>query len=95
MCSSCARPKIAVLGACHTISLGPWCCVARRAPSCPTVPRRAPLQVTDALRHVPHCMEYMGEVRNTAIFRFCAIPQIMAIGTLAICYNNGKLFEGG
>lgn len=52
-------------------------------------------QVTNALQHVPHCMAYMSLIRDPAIFRFCAIPQIMAVGTLAQVYNNGKVFEGG
>ena len=50
--------------------------------------------ILDALRHLPFCIEYMKKLRNRMVFRFCAIPQIMAIGTLAICCNNGKLFEG-
>jgi farnesyl-diphosphate farnesyltransferase len=50
--------------------------------------------VTDALRHLPHCLSYMAAVQHPMNFRFCAIPQIMAMGTLALCYNNGKLFEG-
>jgi hypothetical protein len=50
--------------------------------------------VTDALRHIPHCLAYMGKLRDRDIFRFCAIPQIMAAGTLALCYNNGGVFEG-
>ena len=50
--------------------------------------------ILDALRHMPYCIEYMKKLRNRMVFRFCAIPQIMAIGTLAICFNNGKLFEG-
>lgn len=36
----------------------------------------------------------MQGLRNRDIFRFCAIPQIMSIGTLAQLYNNGKVFEG-
>lgn len=36
----------------------------------------------------------MQGLRNRDIFRFCAIPQIMSIGTLALLYNNGKVFEG-
>lgn len=32
--------------------------------------------VTDALKHVPHCLKYMQRVRNWQIFRFCAIPQV-------------------
>jgi len=50
--------------------------------------------ITDALQHVPYCMEYMAGLRHKWVFRFCAIPQVMAIGTLALCYNNGKVFEG-
>lgn len=50
--------------------------------------------VTDALRHVPDCIEYMSRVRTDDIFKFVAIPQVMAIATLSECYNNGKIFEG-
>ncbi|GMH39565.1 hypothetical protein BSKO_07463 [Bryopsis sp. KO-2023] len=50
--------------------------------------------ITDALRHVPSCFEYMGKLKDPMIYRFCAIPQVMAVGTLALCYNNGKVFEG-
>lgn len=50
--------------------------------------------ITDALAHAPHCLEYMSRVRNPWVFRFCAIPQAMAIGTLALCYGNGGVFEG-
>jgi phytoene/squalene synthetase len=32
--------------------------------------------VTDALRHAPHCLQYMAKLRNPDIFRFCAIPQV-------------------
>lgn len=38
---------------------------------------------------------FMQGLRNRDVFRFCAIPQIMSIGTLAQLYNNGKVFEGG
>eukprot|EP00798_Chlamydomonas_sp_ICE-L_P000453 gene453-1855_t len=49
--------------------------------------------ITDAMRHLPFSIEYMSKVRDVQVFRFCAIPQIMAIATLAMCYNNGKVFE--
>ncbi len=48
--------------------------------------------VTDALRHVPDCLEYLSLLRNRKVFRFCAIPQLMAIATLAKIYNNPKVF---
>ncbi|KAK9165376.1 hypothetical protein Scep_000567 [Stephania cephalantha] len=50
--------------------------------------------VTNALLHVEDCLTYMSALRDPAIFRFCAIPQIMAIGTLALCYNNVEVFRG-
>ncbi|GKV24120.1 hypothetical protein SLEP1_g33771 [Rubroshorea leprosula] len=50
--------------------------------------------VTNALIHVEDCLKYMSALRDPAIFRFCAIPQIMAIGTLALCYNNIEVFRG-
>uniref|UniRef100_A0A7S1THX1 squalene synthase n=1 Tax=Compsopogon caeruleus TaxID=31354 RepID=A0A7S1THX1_9RHOD len=50
--------------------------------------------VTDALRHVPDCIEYMVRIRNEHVFNFVAIPQVMAIGTLAECFNNPMVFEG-
>lgn len=43
---------------------------------------------------MPYCVQYMEQLRDTMVFRFCAIPQIMAAGTLGLCYNNGKVFEG-
>mmetsp|Transcript_9663 Transcript_9663/g.14555 ORF Transcript_9663/g.14555 Transcript_9663/m.14555 type:complete len:451 (+) Transcript_9663:23-1375(+) len=48
--------------------------------------------VTNALEHIPDCLEYMGRLRTRANFSFCAIPQVMAIGTLAACYNNPQVF---
>ncbi|KAF3596606.1 hypothetical protein DY000_02027894 [Brassica cretica] len=50
--------------------------------------------VTDALTHIEDCLKYMAALRDPSIFRFCAIPQIMAIGTLALCYNNVQVFRG-
>ncbi|XP_061340551.1 squalene synthase 2-like isoform X1 [Gastrolobium bilobum] len=50
--------------------------------------------VTNALMHAEDCLKYMSALRDLAIFRFCAIPQIMAIGTLALCYNNIEIFRG-
>ncbi|XP_073313995.1 squalene synthase-like [Primulina huaijiensis] len=50
--------------------------------------------VTNALSHVEDCLKYMSALRDPAIFRFCAIPQVMAIGTLALCYNNIQVFRG-
>lgn len=50
--------------------------------------------ITDALRCVPECLAYMDLLRKEEVFRFCAIPQVMAITTLAELYNNPKVFTG-
>lgn len=50
--------------------------------------------VTDALELVPDCLAYLSKLRCTEIFRFCAIPQVMAIATLDFCYANSNVFTG-
>jgi farnesyl-diphosphate farnesyltransferase len=50
--------------------------------------------ITNALQHLPDCLEYMARLKDQRNFSFCAIPQIMAIGTLAQCYNNHGVFTG-
>ena len=50
--------------------------------------------ITIALSHGVDSLEYMSMLKNVDVFRFCAIPQVMAIATLAECYDNGKVFEG-
>jgi farnesyl-diphosphate farnesyltransferase len=48
--------------------------------------------VNDALYHATDCLDYLKLLRNERAFRFCAIPQVMAIATLAEVYNNQKVF---
>ncbi len=50
--------------------------------------------VTDALTHVPACLEYMARLHTPEVFRFCAIPQVMAIATLDKVYANADVFTG-
>lgn len=50
--------------------------------------------ITDALEHVPDCITYLNQLQCKEIFRFCAIPQVMAIATLAKCYHNVNVFTG-
>lgn len=50
--------------------------------------------VTDALRHVSDALAYMSILRSKKVFRFCAIPQVMAIATLSKVYNNPLVFTG-
>jgi len=49
--------------------------------------------VADALEHVPDCLAYLSRLSDPQIFRFCAIPQVMAMATLAACYNNPNVFR--
>jgi farnesyl-diphosphate farnesyltransferase len=50
--------------------------------------------VLNALGHAEASLEYMARLRDPAIFRFCAIPQVMAIATLSACFNNHAVFTG-
>jgi farnesyl-diphosphate farnesyltransferase len=50
--------------------------------------------VTDALECIPECVEYMELLKTEEVFRFCAIPQVMAIATLNDLYNNPNVFTG-
>jgi farnesyl-diphosphate farnesyltransferase len=50
--------------------------------------------VADALELAPDCLAYMSHLQCTEVFRFCAIPQVMAIATLEKIYNNPNVFTG-
>ncbi|XP_074313254.1 squalene synthase-like isoform X1 [Silene latifolia] len=50
--------------------------------------------VTNALFHVEDCLACLSPLRDHAILRSCSIPLIMAMGTLALCYNNIRVFRG-
>lgn len=49
--------------------------------------------ILDALQHVPDCLRYLKLLQNPKVFNFCAIPQLMAIATLAELYNNEDVFK--
>ncbi|MCB9257025.1 MAG: squalene synthase [Chitinophagales bacterium] len=44
--------------------------------------------VENAFDHVSDCISYLEALENDKVFRFCAIPQLMAIGTLSLIYNE-------
>jgi farnesyl-diphosphate farnesyltransferase len=50
--------------------------------------------VLDALALVPHCIAYLEQVTDGSVFRFCAIPQVMAIATLQHVFDNEQVFTG-
>ncbi len=47
----------------------------------------------NALQHIPSCISYLKLLKNNQVFRFCAIPQIMAFATLAEVYANPKVLR--
>lgn len=49
--------------------------------------------VLNALDHADECLFYLAGLREQSVFNFCAIPQSMAIATLAVCFRNPKMFE--
>ncbi|KAK2644806.1 hypothetical protein Ddye_020001 [Dipteronia dyeriana] len=51
--------------------------------------------VTNALRHVEDCLKHMSALKDNAVLRFCAIRPVLAMGTLALCYNNIDVFKTG
>ena len=50
--------------------------------------------VTDALELAPDCLAFLSMLKCPEVFRFCAIPQVMAIATLERLYNNLDVFTG-
>ncbi|KAJ6661221.1 hypothetical protein lerEdw1_015358 [Lerista edwardsae] len=50
--------------------------------------------ITNALHHVPDALTFLSRVKNQNVFNICAFPQVMAIATLATCYNNQQAFRG-
>ena len=50
--------------------------------------------VIDAYRHLPAVIRYMEQIQNPHVFKFCAIPQVMAIATLERLVNNPDVFTG-
>lgn len=49
--------------------------------------------IINALKQVPQCIEYLSMVYEPKHFRFCAIPQVVAIQTLATLFNNKNVFK--
>ena len=51
--------------------------------------------VLNALRHVEACLCYMAGIEEPRVFTFVAIPQVMAIATLELVFQNPRIFEAG
>ncbi|KAK9451620.1 isoprenoid synthase domain-containing protein [Limtongia smithiae] len=50
--------------------------------------------VADAIEHAPDCLYYLAGIKEQSMFNFCAIPQVMAIATLELVFQNKKVLTG-
>lgn len=48
--------------------------------------------VLNAMDHIKDCLIYLSKVYDPSTFSFCAIPQVMAIATLAEVFQNQNVF---
>jgi farnesyl-diphosphate farnesyltransferase len=49
--------------------------------------------VLNTMSHIPQVLSYLNRLRNPSVFRFCAIPQVMAIATLNLVFGNLQVFR--
>lgn len=49
--------------------------------------------VLNALGHADECLYYLAALREQSVFNFAAIPQTMAIATLALIFRNPLIFQ--
>ncbi|EGF77347.1 hypothetical protein BATDEDRAFT_14137 [Batrachochytrium dendrobatidis JAM81] len=47
----------------------------------------------NALHLVPDCLDYLALLKNQSVLRFAAIPQLMALASFSLFYNNPALFK--
>nr|CAA68054.1 squalene synthase [Ustilago maydis] len=47
----------------------------------------------DAMSHATHALDYLALLKEQSVFNFCAIPQVMAIATLELMFNNPDVFK--
>jgi farnesyl-diphosphate farnesyltransferase len=47
----------------------------------------------DALRHATDALDYLTFLRNQSVFNFVAIPAVMAMATLELCFMNERIFD--
>ncbi|KAF8757672.1 Squalene/phytoene synthase [Rhizoctonia solani] len=47
----------------------------------------------DALRHATDALDYLALLKNQSVFNFCAIPAVMALATLEVCFMNPDVFR--
>ncbi|KAJ6661153.1 hypothetical protein lerEdw1_015289 [Lerista edwardsae] len=50
--------------------------------------------IVNALQHISDVLTFLSRQKNQSDFNFWAVPQVLAIATLATCYNNQQVFKG-
>ncbi|KAF9169541.1 bifunctional farnesyl-diphosphate farnesyltransferase/squalene synthase [Mortierella sp. AD011] len=48
--------------------------------------------VVNAMAHIKDVLEYLSMIKNKSCFKFCAIPQVMAIATLNLLHTNYMIY---
>ncbi|KAF9094221.1 bifunctional farnesyl-diphosphate farnesyltransferase/squalene synthase [Mortierella sp. AM989] len=48
--------------------------------------------VFNAMSHIKDVLEYLSMIKNKSCFKFCVIPQVMAIATLNLLHTNYKVY---
>src|SRR5690606_31003900 len=48
--------------------------------------------IENAMHHLTDSIAYLQKLQNPQVFRFCAIPQLMALATLTEIYDNPAVF---
>ncbi|KAJ3099541.1 bifunctional farnesyl-diphosphate farnesyltransferase/squalene synthase, partial [Physocladia obscura] len=49
----------------------------------------------NVLKIAPDCLEYISKLKEPRVLLFCAIPQVMAIASIALFFNNHVVFTQG
>ena len=49
--------------------------------------------IANALQLIPDVLDYLSRIKDKNVFNFCAIPQVMAIATITLCFDNHEVFE--
>ena len=47
----------------------------------------------DAIGHATDALDYLSLLKNQSVFTFCAIPAVMAMATLELCFMNQNVFK--
>lgn len=47
----------------------------------------------DAMKHATSALDYLSLLKDQSVFNFCAIPQVMAIATIHLMFNNPNVLK--